>query len=83
MSIIVAVFLPFLIYAISCIFYFTIYSVRNTKNSINDIDEPEGWIEYIAKVLVYSLTLYMLSFEIFQVIDRKWAYLGSLTNWAD
>ena len=82
-SILLAVFLPFLIYAIACIFYFTIYSTRNTQNAINNDSEPEGWFEYSMKVLVYSLTLYMASFELFQMIDKKWKYLGELSNWVD
>ena len=35
------------------------------------------------KVLVYSLTLYMASFEVFQLIDKKWLYLTELSNWVD
>ena len=37
----------------------------------------------IAKLFIYALTLFMLSFEYFQVIDNGWDYLKERTNWVD
>ena len=37
----------------------------------------------VAKLFIYALTLFMLSFEYFQVIDNGWGYLKERTNWVD
>ena len=34
-------------------------------------------------MIVYSLTLYMLGFEILQIQDYGWNYLTSFINWVD
>ena len=78
-TIFIAVFVPFIVYAMACIFYFTIHSVRITQNSqIEEDFEYEGWAEYIAKLLVYSLTFFMFTFEIFQMMDKGWNYIKSV-----
>ena len=45
--------------------------------------KDETWYEFVSKMLVYGLTLYMFSFEIFQVMDKKWSYFCELANWVD
>ena len=37
----------------------------------------------MAKMLVISLTFYMFSFEVLQMMDRKWSYFDDLANWVD
>ena len=37
-------------------------------------------MELISKMIVYSLTLYMFAFEVFQIKDKKCGYFLQLSN---
>ena len=85
-SIFVAVFMPFMLYALCCILYFTLHSMRvmdNAKQADPSERENEGLFEWLNKQVVYALTFFMLAFEYFQVIDYGWAYFKERTNWVD
>ena len=63
-SIFITVFIPFILYAISTVVYFTLNASRMQQSAVLGSMVDSGWIEYISKMLVYSLTFYMFSFEI-------------------
>ena len=85
-TIFVSAFVPFIVYAFACVYYFTIHSVRITQNTIiSDDSDPEleSMSEYVAKLLVISLTFFMICFEVFQLIDKGRVYFYSLQNLID
>ena len=85
-TIFVSAFVPFIVYAFACVYYFTIHSVRITQNTmISDDGDPEleSMSEYVAKLLVISLTFFMICFEVFQLIDKGRVYFYSLQNLID
>ena len=85
-TIFVSAFVPFIVYAFACVYYFTIHSVRITQNTIiSDDSDPEleSMSEYVAKLLVISLTFFMICFEVFQLIDKGRVYFYSLQNLVD
>ena len=45
--------------------------------------EPPSYFEETSKMIVYALSLYMLSFEILQIKDSGIKYLLSFVNWVD
>jgi hypothetical protein len=75
-----AIFCPFLAYATACVVYFTLHAARQQESAIQGSLIPQGNVEFISKMLVYSLTIYMFAFEIFQIIDKKWGYFKQLSN---
>ena len=83
MAIIIVVFIPFMIYAMACLIYFTLHQ-RRIKGTFlgEELDEPE-WLEYYSRQVIYALSLYMFSFEVLQIYDFGRSYLLSLTNWID
>ena len=78
-SIFLLVFIPFSFYAIACIVYFSLYYEPDKINSGED-----SLVKWALKVWIYIITLYMFSFEVFQIIDKGLMdYLSELSNWSD
>lgn len=84
MSIFISVFVPFMIYALCCIWYFTLHSVRMMGNATKDDEYEQASVsEIISKQIVIALTFFMLSFEYLQIVDSGWDYFKERTNWVD
>ena len=72
-----------MIYALATVVYFTLNAARMQQSMVQGSMVDIGWIEYITKMLVYSLTCYMFSFEILQLMDKKMQYFLNFSNWVD
>ena len=57
-SIFLLVFIPFALYAIACVVYFSLF--YDTDNS-----GESSKVKQVLKVWIYMITLYMFSFEVF------------------
>lgn len=73
-SIFCTCFLPFVIYCYSTL---RLFSISYTKDP-NDIEDDDQWKVTLNEFIVVLLTLYFLIFEVKQMNDRKWRYLGQL-----
>ena len=81
-SIFLLVFIPFAFYAVSCIVYFSVY--YDSGNWVDKTPEFENYtVKLILKVWIYVITLYMFSFEVFQMKDNGLKYITELINVAD
>ena len=43
----------------------------------------QGYVEYTSMMLVIALEIYMFSFEVFQMLDKKFEYFKELQNIVD
>ena len=76
------VFVPFVVYAFTCLIYFSLF--YDSKDWLGKPAITENVAMKTAlKAWIYFFTVYMFSFEVLQMIDRGWEYFTGMFNLAD